>query len=263
MPAVLALPAFWAAIGGTAAATGAIVAAHESSGATTDAANITSAATSHAADLTAQGNAATLAYEKDQAAQTQANFNTTQKANYDQWAASQARKSAYGQMFGAPAQTIPSYVPPTDTTASTLGSMATAPTSTTTTPGSASSTSSSPTDPNAITSALQANYKALGAAPTGPGTGPTDLSYYATQIANTGGLTPQNSAYWFGPTGRIATDLSKASGGASGAPAAPAVAPSTAGAGTLGAYLTPIASPITGNLTMPQPGTLASYAGAH
>jgi len=63
-----------------------------------------------------------------------------------------------------------------------------------------------------ITAADLANYKALGLNPTGRGTGATDSAYYDEQIAGTGGLTDANKGYWFGPTGRIATDYTKGGG---------------------------------------------------
>lgn len=69
-----------------------------------------------------------------------------------------------------------------------------------------------------ISAADLANYKALGLTPSGRGTGPTDSAYYDEEIAATGGLTDANKAYWFGPTGRIATDAQKA--GITGAPQA-------------------------------------------
>lgn len=71
-----------------------------------------------------------------------------------------------------------------------------------------------------ISAADLANYKALGLTPSGRGSGPTDSAYYDEEIAATGGLTDANKAYWFGPTGRIATDAQKA--GITGAPQAQA-----------------------------------------
>lgn len=73
----------------------------------------------------------------------------------------------------------------------------------------------SPTDDAAILDQLQKNYAALGVTPTGPGSGPTDIQYYAGKVAETGGLTPDNIKFWFGPNGRIASDLAKAKGGTS------------------------------------------------
>jgi hypothetical protein len=58
-----------------------------------------------------------------------------------------------------------------------------------------------------VLSALAKNYAALGHTPSGPGSGPTDIQYFAQRINQTGGLTPDNTAYWFGPNGRIAKEL--------------------------------------------------------
>ncbi len=76
-----------------------------------------------------------------------------------------------------------------------------------------SPTSANPTDPAAIMAALQHNYAAIKVAPGASGSGAGDIAYYAQKIADTGGLTPQNTAYWFGPSGRIASDAAKAGGG--------------------------------------------------
>jgi hypothetical protein len=61
-----------------------------------------------------------------------------------------------------------------------------------------------------LTQRILDNYKSLGLTPTGPGSGPTDSAYYATQYAATGGSNPDNDRYWFGPQGRVATDAQKA-----------------------------------------------------
>jgi len=101
MPA-LAIPAFWAAVGGTAAAGAGIYAAYKQS----DAAHEATAAST-------ASNAAALDFEKQQAAADQARFEATQRANYDQWAARQSQLSSLGEMVGLPGRTIPSYVPTT------------------------------------------------------------------------------------------------------------------------------------------------------
>jgi hypothetical protein len=240
MPAVIPLAIV------AAGAIGGIGAAKISSGASNNAADIQAKSASDAMALTAKGNADTLQYEKDQAAQTQANFNTTQKANYDQWAAAQQRKSAYGQMFGAPAQDIPAYQAPT-----TLASYATTPPATTTTPGGSSSTSPAPTSGDASTQALAAFYKSIGVTPGPRGSGGTDIAYYADALNAHGGPTADNLGYF---TDRIKTDLSKASTGG-GAAATSTPSPYT----TLSSYGAPAAPPITGYLSMPTPGSLGSY----
>jgi hypothetical protein len=71
-----------------------------------------------------------------------------------------------------------------------------------------------------LTQRILDNYKSLGLSPTGPGSGPTDSAYYTEKYAETGGDTAANNAYWFGPTGRVATDAQKA-GLTFGAPTTP------------------------------------------
>ena len=94
------------------------------------------------------------------------------------------------------------------------------------------------TDPT--TQALLENYKSLGKTPTGAGSGPTDLAYFAKRIAETGGLTDANKAYWFGPTGRIAQELkgsvpAEGGGGGGGTTSAPrGLLPTGFGSSTLG-----------------------------
>lgn len=71
-----------------------------------------------------------------------------------------------------------------------------------------------------IAAAVAAEYKRLGVAPTGRGTGATDSAYYGDQVAGTGGLTPEGTGYWFGAGGRIASDLAKQGGARPVTPAA-------------------------------------------
>jgi hypothetical protein len=81
-----------------------------------------------------------------------------------------------------------------------------------------------------ITARIAANYKSLWLTPTGAGSGPTDIGYYGDRVAETGGLTDANNRYWFGPTGRIATDAAKAGltgAPSTGAPSAPTPAAPT------------------------------------
>ena len=87
-----------------------------------------------------------------------------------------------------------------------------------------------PTDPAYIRAQLLNFYQQQGMQPTGPGSGPTDIAYYAQKIAETGGWTPQNASYW---QGRIPQDVQRASsgggggamGGAGGAYAGPGAIP--------------------------------------
>lgn len=47
-----------------------------------------------------------------------------------------------------------------------------------------------------ITSQLQGVYKGLGVTPTGPGSGASDIGYFAQKVKDTGGWTPDNAKYW-------------------------------------------------------------------
>jgi hypothetical protein len=211
-----AATAFWGAVGtGTAAGLGAF-GAHEQASGATSAANTQAAAAKYAADIQAKANADALAFQKQQAALNAQQANAVQQANYNQWASQQRAASDFGQMYGLPARNIPAYVPLPGSDGSTSGAASN---------GSSSAFPSVPSsgnamDTSAIQNVLKQNYAALGVSPTGPGSGPTDIAYYAGKIAETGGLTPQNFSYWFGPSGRIASDLGKSGGGASSTPAA-------------------------------------------
>jgi hypothetical protein len=71
-------------------------------------------------------------------------------------------------------------------------------------------------DRNYVMQQLANWYASQGLTPTGPGTGPTDINYYADKVLETGGWTNQtaqggnNIGYW---TNRIAGDASGAGGG--------------------------------------------------
>lgn len=245
MPA-LALPAFWGAITAGAAGTAGIVGAKISSGAAKDAAATTGAAATHAADLQSQATQQALDFQKEQAENAFQNNEASRQGNYGQFSAQQTRLKSVGEALGIPnagGMEIPAYVPGVDPNLGgpsmpSVGQAAGAP------------ASGNPTDPAAIMAQLTQNYQKLGVQPTGPGSGPTDAAYYAQRIAQTGGLTPANMSYWFGPQGRIATDLSKA-----GAPAS-----SSASAGSVGSYLTPYAPvPVAPALTAPAAGSVGSY----
>jgi|SRR5579872_6668945 len=248
--APVAATAFWGAVGAGVAGTAAVINAKTQAGATETAANTQATATMTAAQLTAKATADALAFSKAQAENEYQNSQVAAKANYDQTAAQRARLGTLGAMLGLPAPVMPPFQPGVDPnyTGATPGvpvqplpSSTTTPTSGPTTAGAspsgaAAATSNNPLDPSAIQAQLTANYKSLGLTPTGPGTGPTDIAYYAKQIAATGGLTPQNSAYWFGPSGRIASDAAKAKSGTMGTTAG-VVPPPTSG--TLGTLLAP------------------------
>lgn len=112
--AAAALPFTMSAIGAGATATGAIVSGHEQASAANNAAKIQSQSADKA-----------LQFEREQAARDQANFEATQKANYDQYAARQGDLSTLGNMVGLPSRNIPAYVP---TTAGSLTGVSGSPT---------------------------------------------------------------------------------------------------------------------------------------
>lgn len=252
-----------AGTGGAAVASGALQASGAKSAAKTNA-----AAATDAAQIQSKTAADTLAFEKQQADQTQSNTETTRKANYDQWAAQQQSYNAVRQQLGLAPLSIPAYVPLSTTSFSgntgvTGTGTATAPAVNTpavntpagTTvptvaqalqPGSAVS-SGNPTDPAYIKSQLQQLYAQHGVTPTGSGSGPTDIDYYAQQIASTGGWQGGNASYW---TSRIASDLSGATGGTS-ASAAP---------GTKAAFTSPMPSPNATQAAALPPALMASGA---
>ncbi len=204
MPAAIAIPLIAAAASGTAA----VVASKINAGASENAANQQASATDKATALATQ-----------QEAERQREFNVQQAAAKAQWDTEQSNKAPYRQVSADALLKVRDLLGLPQ--GSPLPSSMTAPTSTGTTPGASSSLtpgSGNPTDLNAITAALTDNYKKLGTAPTGRGTGPTDIAYFADQIQKTGGLTPGNTGYWFGPSGRIAQELAKAGGGGGAAP---------------------------------------------
>jgi hypothetical protein len=236
-------------IGGIAQAIGGATAANITAGATTQAAQTQADAATKAAQLQATTAANTLGFQQTQAQQDLATANATNLANYNQWAAKQGRLSDFGQTIGLPAENIPAFSP----IPNALNGTSTTPNSSTTTPGgtpasgSTPSGTGNPTDPAFIQSQLQGVYQSLGVKPTGPGSGPTDIQYYANQIAATGGWQGGNASYW---TNRIASDVK--GGGASGgaAPAAPTSATNSFGSVAAAPQATGVSSPY---LSMPLP----------
>lgn len=83
-----------------------------------------------------------------------------------------------------------------------------------------------PTDLTYITEQLTALYASLHVAPTGRGTGATDIAYYADNVAATGGWQGGNAGYW---TDKITADVltSKANVPAPDPPQVPAPDPAT------------------------------------
>lgn len=113
------------------------------------------------------------------------------------------RATTMGAPAGAP--TDPTRVTvPTPPAPPVLAPGATAPPAATAPPPPAAA---APSPSGSVEDAVAENYKTLGATPTGPGTGPTDSAYFIRRINETGGMTPDNIKYWFGPDGRIAREL--------------------------------------------------------
>lgn len=197
---------------------GNIFAAHEASAGADRAAEIAAAGNKYSADLTAKANADALKFQYANAENAFQNNEAARSGNYGIFAARERRLGSIGDEVGLGPREIPAYVPGVDPGFGTMGEAASggAP------PASGATSGGSPSDPNAIMAALTDNYKKLGVAPTGPGSGPTDIAYFAKQIAATGGLAPNNTSYWFGPGGRIAQEITKARGGAAPTSAAPA-----------------------------------------
>lgn len=90
---------------------GSTISASKQSNAAKEAAKIGSDATTHGADLAAKANDDALKFQKQQADVDARNQELARKANYDQWAAREARLSSFGQMVGLPSRDIPGYVP--------------------------------------------------------------------------------------------------------------------------------------------------------
>lgn len=224
---------------------GLVIAAGISGGAAITGGVLAHKSAENAATATAAASDKQLAYLTGKDAQDQANFastaaenqrefNTTQQLNVDQYNQKESRLAPYrsigagatgtlADLIGAPMLPVPSGAasPSASSPSSGSPSMSSALTGSSPAPGAGTAAptdaSGNPTDPNAINAQLLKNYQSLGLTPTGPGTGPTDIAYYGKQIAATGGLTPNNVSYWFGPTGRIASDAAKAKSGAAGA----------------------------------------------
>lgn len=212
------MPGAAVAIGlGVAAGTagGAAIAAHKQSNATRDATKMQVDANTSAAQIQSASAAEELAFKRRQAEIDWQNQQQTARANYDQWRAREGRLSSLGVMTGLAPRNIPDFQPGIDPGFDTG---ATPPP----TAGPAGATASG--DP--IEAALLKNYTDLGVKPTGPGSGPTDIAYFRQKVNETGGLTPDNVKYWFGPSGRIATELAQARGG--GAKATPYAQPRVA-----------------------------------
>jgi hypothetical protein len=75
---------------------------------------IQSGATGDAAATQAATADKAIAFQKQQAEQLYQQQNTTNQANYDQWAANQGRLNSAGEMLGLPTSTIPPFRPMPD-----------------------------------------------------------------------------------------------------------------------------------------------------
>lgn len=258
----------------TAAATagGAVGAAKINSGAAKDAANaqgkalekstaLQTAAQTSAAGQQTQSAAEALAFQKQQAAYDATVAETNRHANYDQYTDRQNMLGSVGEALGLPHRNVSPYVPlPASPYAMTPGqALGQQPGPGGAPGGTPGPTSGNLADPALIHAQLEGIYRNLGVAPTGPGTGPTDIAYMAGKIKDTGGWTPENASYW---PGRIADELKKAGGGST----APTTATNgnvyrpmgTPFGGTVQDYLQ--RQPITGNLRMPPIGqSVGSY----
>lgn len=231
MPALIAAPWLGTAIAGIAGGTGAVVAAKMGSNAASNAAATQTSAANHAADVQAQSARDTLEFQRQQATRDQENFNTTQRANYDQWAAGSGNEyNAYvsslkndrnavvagghndynkwsardrrigklGEMLGLGQRDTPAYEEIAPLDIPTLNTPAYAGPG-----GSGSGGSGQAFDPEYIKGQVNKVYADYGTQATGPGTGPTDIAYMTDAIRKNKGWEP----YW---QTRIVQELQKA-----------------------------------------------------
>lgn len=259
MPPIVAAAAIAAAGGFGAAALSSHAAgsaADTQAAAAKDAADKQTAAANYAAEQQAKSTAEALAFQKQQAAQDQANFNSTSGANYGQWAAREGRLSSIGQALGLPARDIPAFVP-----SPTLSSSQTAPTSGPMPSGQQPSGNLS--DPNAWMSLVgndqaltQFVTQGLGSAAQKPGL----VDYYKKVIKGQPGANPTEQA----GSAKYYMDLFAKDPNVTGQPAASAAtagrAPVPATLGQAAMYSPPSSTPLTPALMAPAVGSLASYA---
>lgn len=212
--------------GGGAKAGADIFGAHEQSDAASQAAMAQASAAKYAADLQSRAAQQALQFQQQQAAIEQQNFLKAQTANYgqyqsaanenygqyaagaqtdyDRWAMEQQNRGYLGQLLGLPARVLPpSHIaaPPQ------FGPNPFADGST----GSGSSSGATGGTPTqSVMDALTSNYKNLGYAPTGPGTGPTDIAYFAKAAQQSLDAGERPLSYWLGPNGRVAQEIQAA-----------------------------------------------------
>lgn len=256
MPAIVPLAIVaGSAISGAIAAHASGKASEAQSAAAKESADIQTKSANYAADVQSKSTADALDFQKEQAAQDQANFNSTSGANYGQWAAREGRLSSIGQALGLPARNIPAFVP-----SPTISSNQTAPTTGQTAPGQQPSGNLS--DPNAWMSLVgndqaltQFVAQGLGPAAQKPGL----VDYYKKVIKGQPGANPTEQA----GSAKYYMDLFAKDPnvtGQSAAPAAAGKAPVPATLGQAAMYSAAPYTPITPALTAPPVGSLASYA---
>lgn len=184
---------------------GQLFGAHMQTAAADKSAQIAADAAKYGADKVAAAEAAALAFQKSTGENAFQNSEVGRRTDYAWQAAREKRLGYLGDLLGMPAREIPAFIPGVDPHFDTGGGSSA--------PGAdysgafSPTAASNPNDPAAITAALNAYYKSVGKTPTGPGTGPTDIGYFAGRVGQTGGLTPDNINYWFGPNGRISQEL--------------------------------------------------------
>ena len=242
------------ALAAAATAGGAVASGAIQSHAAGEAAKQQTSAANYAADQQAKATADALAFQRQQAAQDQENFNSTSSANYGQWAAREARLSSIGQALGLPARNIPAFVP-----SPTLSATQTAPNTGKTAPGQQPSGNLS--DPNAWMS-LVSNTPALSswvAQGLGPTASPDLVNYYVGKIKGQPGANPTEQAgsanYWMQ---KLQSDPNVT--GRAAAPAAAGRPPVPATLGQAGGFMPTASTPYTPALMAPQVGSLAAYA---
>lgn len=121
--------------------------------------------------------------------------------------------------------------------------------------GNAATTSTTSGDP--VYDAVAQNYSSLGAQPTGPGSGPTDIAYFVKRINETGGLTDANKAYWFGQNGRIAREMRGEVPPEQAAAETPATIASATTAAKTVPQLNEPSAVTAANINVPMPATMA------
>lgn len=256
MPAAIAIPL----IAGAASAGASVAAAKMSSNAAQNAAktnaqaqqniaNTSTQAANHAADLQAQANKDALAFQQQQAAQSRADAIAAQRANYDLYAARERRLGDLGASIGLAPRQIPAYAEPPE-----LGTLSSGLKATTQVPNGDyqayfnSLTGGKPLDQAGLM-ALEPQLTAAGIQIT-----PPNKEGVRSKIGLPNGQWVRvlnGDTSQANPTVWIPQD-----GGSAGSVTTPA----TQSPYTFRSVFSTL-PPVTGNLQMPRPGTLAALAG--